>query len=263
MRNLSLLYIAFFTVLTACGTGSNTEENNAEDNQEQEFTDSAHNSRNSLDWNGVYSGTLPCEDCPGIDTRITLKSDGTFERMLVYQEKENGTISDSGNFTWDESGSTVTLAFADGSTQSYKVGENILFHLDAEGNIISGELENEYQLIKNPTNPLLENKRWELTELLGQPISADEIPQVPYIEFDQETGRFSGNAGCNTFTGTYELQEGDRIIFGKAAVTMRACIDMTIENDFLKVLERADNYNVSDSSLVLNRARMAPLARFK
>jgi len=37
---------------------------------------------------------------------------------------------------------------------------------------------------------------------------------------------------------------------------------MEIESQFLKVLTMADNYNIVDL-VVLNKARMAPLARFK
>jgi len=43
-----------------------------------------------------------------------------------------------------------------------------------------------------------------------------------------------------------------------------ACPDMTIEQGFLKAINSADNYNLVDGQkLVLNRARMAPLARFE
>jgi heat shock protein HslJ len=38
---------------------------------------------------------------------------------------------------------------------------------------------------------------------------------------------------------------------------------MELETQFLKVLEMADNYTIAGDNLVLNRARMAPLARFK
>ncbi|MDE5451088.1 copper resistance protein NlpE N-terminal domain-containing protein, partial [Elizabethkingia meningoseptica] len=34
--------------------------------------DDSHNAQNSLDWAGTYEGTVPCADCPGIKTTITL-----------------------------------------------------------------------------------------------------------------------------------------------------------------------------------------------
>ena len=39
-----------------------------------------HTARNALDWPGSYEGTLPCADCPGIRTRLTLMKDGRYER---------------------------------------------------------------------------------------------------------------------------------------------------------------------------------------
>jgi heat shock protein HslJ len=55
----------------------------------------------------------------------------------------------------------------------------------------------------------------------------------------------------------------NRIKFSKMAATMMACPDMEVEREFLQVLETADNYNLIGDTLVLNRARMAPLARFE
>ena len=38
---------------------------------------------------------------------------------------------------------------------------------------------------------------------------------------------------------------------------------MDLEQEFLDALQNADNFNVVGDMLVLNKARMAPLARFK
>jgi heat shock protein HslJ len=38
---------------------------------------------------------------------------------------------------------------------------------------------------------------------------------------------------------------------------------MDLENRFLQVINIADNYNLNGNTLTLNKARMAPLARFK
>ena len=44
-----------------------------------------HNSRNSLDWVGIYEGVLPCADCPGIKTRLTLNYDGSYRLVTRAQ----------------------------------------------------------------------------------------------------------------------------------------------------------------------------------
>jgi heat shock protein HslJ len=64
--------------------------------------------------------------------------------------------------------------------------------------------------------------------------------------------------------GHYELKEGNRIRFYNVITTKMACLNsMDLENRFLQVINIADNYNLNGNTLTLNKARMAPLARFK
>jgi copper homeostasis protein (lipoprotein) len=221
-----------------------------------------HSSKNSLDWPGVYQGTLPCADCEGIETRIVLNRDGTFQRSLKYLSREDKDFSDEGEFVWDETGSRITLK-AENGDQQYQVGENLLFHLDQEGNRITGDLADMYNLFKNRVDPRLENKKWMLFELRGKPVKTTGNLQEGYIQFLAETGSFSGNNTCNNFFGQYQLIEGDRIRFGQAGSTLMACQDMKTQSQFMEVLQTADNYTLIDTVLSLNKARMAPLARFR
>ncbi|MBT1065215.1 META domain-containing protein [Bowmanella sp. Y26] len=101
--------------------------------------------------------------------------------------------------------------------------------------------------------------QWQLTELAGQPVQTEK---APYLDFSEE-GKVSGFAGCNRFFGQVEV-EGLSIHFGKLGATMMACPNMQLESQFMQVLEKADNYTMgSNDSLSLNKARMAPLARFE
>jgi heat shock protein HslJ len=222
----------------------------------------AHNSQNSLDWNGVYQGVVPCADCQGIETRITLKSDGMFLRSLKYLGKDPNAFFDQGNFTWDASGSKITLTGENGETQIYQVGENVLFHLDKEGNRITGDLADNYKLMKNPTDPRLEGKKWVLVELRGKPVVQKEGSREGFIQFDMETSSASGNSTCNGFSGGYELKGQNQITFGNIAGTMMACPDMKTEQAFYDVLKQTDNYSIADTIMTLNKAKMAPLAKF-
>ncbi len=130
----------------------------------------AHNSRNSLDWAGSYSGVLPCASCPGIETLITLHEDGTFERSLLYIDEAPVPETDSGTFTWSNSGGAITLNASDAGAQQYQVGENALFHLDRNGERITGDLASHYVLQKHLHDPAVEDKRWKLVELRGNPV---------------------------------------------------------------------------------------------
>lgn len=222
-----------------------------------------HNSRNSLDWNGTYQGVIPCTDCEGVKTSLTLTSTGEFNRTLTYMGKEETGRSDSGSFQWDQTGSKITLNPVEGEPQSYQVGENRLFHLDREGNRITGDMAEKYVLVKNRADYQLENKKWILTELMGREFVPGEGNAEAFLYFDRETGRISGNNGCNAVMGSYELKEGNRISFGQMASTLMACPDMEVADQFNGVLERADNYTIAEGILSLNKARMAPMARFR
>lgn len=109
------------------------------------------------------------------------------------------------------------------------------------------------------------NNYWKLIELNGNPIITDSIQRAaPHITLKQDDSAFHGNTGCNTMAGTYELRSLNRVTFSKIISTKMACMNtMQVESDFLNVLEQADNYIITGDTLVLNRARMAPLARFK
>ena len=226
--------------------------------------DAAHNSRNSLDWPGTYAGTVPCADCKGIRTTIRLQADGNFTRELLYLGKSNVPVRDAGMFTWNDAGSIVTLASENGEPQQYQVGENRLFHLDRSGNRIAGELADRYVLEKAPRDARLEDKRWELTEVMGQPVAVSPEGSQAFVRFDGAQGTVNGNNSCNNFFGTYVLAKGGRVRFGDdLAATMMACPDMTVEVAFMDALRRIDNYAIDGENLSLNRARMAPLLRFR
>src|SRR5262245_45784650 len=77
---------------------------------------SSHNSQNSLDWDGVYHGVLPCADCEGIATMISLNKDNRFQIWRKYKGKQDSTIYSKGTFTWNKEGSAITLN--EGSTST-------------------------------------------------------------------------------------------------------------------------------------------------
>jgi len=105
-------------------------------------------------------------------------------------------------------------------------------------------------------------KYWKLTELMGKPINKD-VNKEPYIILKAENQRLKGTGGCNSLNGSYELKENGRISFSRIATTRMACQDMETEIALLKVLETEDSYSVKNDTLILNRGRMAPLARFE
>ena len=249
-----------FALLAACSPMSEPADNSTVQ-EPPANPDPAHNSRISLDWPGVYTGIIPCADCPGIDTSITLLADGTYQRSVQYLERDERPRFDQGRFVWNDAGGTVILMVDDKPEQSYKVGENVLFHLDQDGKVITGGLAANYRLSMMPFDPELQDREWVLVELLGQPVTTE---RPPTLRFDRATARLSGSDGCNRLMGNYRLREVNRLQIGdNMASTMMACPDMATSKQFNDALQQVDNYSIGNGELSLNRARMAPLLRFR
>jgi len=109
-------------------------------------------------------------------------------------------------------------------------------------------------------------KYWKLIELNGNPIDEEKLNRPAFITLKNEENRVTGNGGCNTLAGSYELDAvAKRLKFSKMITTQMACLNMEVEFEMNKVLEMVDNYALSPDGkfLSLHRARMAPLARFE
>lgn len=106
-----------------------------------------HTSKISLDWSGMYEGTLPCADCPGIKTTIELKGDNTFTQNLEYLDR-NSRFNDTGKIEWHENGNNITLISKTGEKQQFKVKEGSLVMLNADGKESTGSLAGHYILNK-------------------------------------------------------------------------------------------------------------------
>lgn len=105
------------------------------------------NSKTSVDWVGKYEGTLPCADCEGIKTTLTLNKDETYSLSQEYLNK-NLKLEDKGKLQWSKDGGSIKITTEKNGRFNYKVGENRLFSLDQEGKEITGPLTEHYMLTK-------------------------------------------------------------------------------------------------------------------
>lgn len=138
-----LIAVLAFTLMNCTNQSSKNEDATTDD---QTVVD-MHTSEISLDWAGVYEGTMPCASCEGIETVVELKDDNTFTATYTYMGEDEYTVSNEGMFTWDESGQVVTLV-AEEDTKQFKVGENHITLLGEDGEVNTGELAESYVLKK-------------------------------------------------------------------------------------------------------------------
>ncbi|EGV43803.1 META domain-containing protein [Bizionia argentinensis JUB59] len=264
-KHLLVLAVLALIFSVSC-ENANKKENTDSDPLDVEKTDTElkldiHTSQTSLDWKGTYVGTLPCADCEGIKTTIRLNEDLTYDAVMEYLGKEENSVGSKGYYKWSDDGLNIILS--DDTETQYKVGENQLIQLDKSGNLVTGELADLYILKKQKMNSnkhiAFTDTKWKLVQLMGKEINDSEA----FISFSTEESKVFGHAGCNTFSGKYAVENGSQISLDKVAVTMMACPDMTVEKQFMEVLNTTDNFSLQGNTMTLNKAKMAPLAVFE
>lgn len=144
------LIIVGFLMLLILGCSKNTNEVIVSSDDGAFIVDSTmldtHSTRTAVNWFGTYNGTLPCANCPGIETSITLFSDNSYKLKTLYLESNDAQDVEQGIFKWDKSENIIQLNNRE-KTQ-YKVGENQIWMLDKSGNMIEGDLAKNYVLLK-------------------------------------------------------------------------------------------------------------------
>src|SRR5215813_1188796 len=124
-----------------------------------------HNSRNSLDWDGTYEGVLPCADCVGTKTRLTLNPDDSYRLVTQAEGSQNAEKSVSGVFTWQPNGNAITLDER-GGRQQFSVGEGRLTLLRPESGASQSPAANLVRTLAAPHSSDLEQQlgryRWTL-----------------------------------------------------------------------------------------------------
>jgi uncharacterized lipoprotein NlpE involved in copper resistance len=181
--------------------------------------DPAHTSENSLDWAGVYTGTLPCADCQGIQTIVHLFPSREYTLETRYLGKEGKPLREKGKFSWNDAGNIITLVSTEpaGKKSLYAVGENRITRLGNDGKPVTGAMASYYILVRDVTG--LTDRYWKLTELDGQAVPSVGGPdREPYLTFDPMDKRVFGTGGCNNFFGNYELKEGNILHFSLSLI---------------------------------------------
>ncbi|HLV15074.1 MAG TPA: copper resistance protein NlpE N-terminal domain-containing protein [Xanthomarina sp.] len=257
---IKLLSLSAITLLFMTSCISDKKQTETEvDTQNEEVVD-MHTSQNSLDWEGTYTGTLPCADCEGIESTVTLNNDLTFSSKVVYLGEKGVQFDKSGEFKWLDKGSKIQLS--DEDKTMYFVGENTLTLLDKNGKKNTGELAQHYILTKQSTTTYeFTDTKWKLVKLMGKDLADSEI----FISFATDENKVFGFSGCNNFNGSFEVAHGSQLKLSEVATTLMSCeeANMNLEKEFMEMLNTADNFSLHENTMTLNKAKMAPLATFE
>lgn len=90
-------------------------------------------------------------------------------------------------------------------------------------------------------------KKWELSTIDGKKIKQDS---PVYLNFSADKS-VNGYLGCNSVNGSYDIK-GTSIKFTQLASTRKACMDMSVEQSVMAILNTADEYAFENGKLVLS-----------
>lgn len=111
------------------------------------------------------------------------------------------------------------------------------------------------------TNSDPTGRTWNLTELEG-----DAVVEGTTVDLTITEDSISGNAGCNSYNGSVELDtEASTMTVGPDVVsTMMACEEpiMTQEQKYLDALTRVTSYQLAPDELILMDAEGIAIATF-
>lgn len=218
----------------------------------------------ALDWAGEYRGVIPCADCEGIKTSLSLKADGSYRKGSLYLGKSDSVYIEQGKFSWDAKSGRIMLEGP--SKLQFLVGEGHVEQLDQAGNRIESKLNYSYLLYKLKPDTLIVNKYWRLAEVAGKPVRMTAAwKREPHFVLNKAQSEVQGNGGCNSFFGGYTLEAGNKLRFGLLASTEMFCGSvMDTESAFFEALQLTESFSLSlrGDSLSLQGPKNVKLAVF-
>ncbi|SDQ10734.1 META domain-containing protein [Flagellimonas zhangzhouensis] len=105
---------------------------------------------------------------------------------------------------------------------------------------------------------------WVLESMKGTTVSKEDFNEqdVPNMEVNVNSNRFSGFSGCNRMTGSLFFENG-LLRFTQIAGTRMACPSMEKESEFLTALQASTTYKVENNRLYLSNPNEENLLVFK
>lgn len=129
-------------------------------------------------------------------------------------------------------------------------GQNYTLRTDQTGEVI--RMEEPAGGTSSGGASSLDGTSWTLVSF-GAPGSETPVIEGSEVNLSFAGGQVSGNAGCNSFNGPYQVENGS-LTFGPLASTLRACADENItqqEMAYLEAFQTASRFEVSGDQLMI------------
>jgi putative lipoprotein len=103
-----------------------------------------------------------------------------------------------------------------------------------------------------PAAPRIENVRWVLVSLDGQPLPAQDPGKAPYFVLNSDGHRVTGSGGCNELIGTYTLNgQALQMMRGPRRELQVCSADMERERAFMFALATTEQWAMQGPRLRL------------
>lgn len=147
MKRLSILLTALVALFfVSCNGG---KEKKSEETTETEAIEMTSTNESTLEYAGEYEGVLPCADCEGIKTILTIRDDSTYDLKREYLGKEDSSFEESGTYNIVNGDVIELVTPSSGNKTYYKILENaVALTADETGTLAEGELADFYILTK-------------------------------------------------------------------------------------------------------------------
>ena len=286
-----------FVMMAGLLLGCQKQTKNDTDSQDATAIASITDARNTLNYEGSYKGILPCADCEGIETTISLNENATYTVRTSYIGKGDKLFEQKGTFSWNKQGNIITLDNIENAPNQYEVTKNKLTQLDMSGKKITGKHAADYVLAQQKeslesnvsenttkTTVNLNNKmeaktvikkvnpavgkvalaetQWKLMTLNGKVIKS-KGKKIYFLRLNSKGGKYVAYAGCNRFAGSYIMPSAFGIVFANTIATKMACPNMAVETAFSKALQETERYTLQDNILSLYKGPKELLATFE
>ena len=114
-------------------------------NHQQDTDHSAHVApiEKSLDFHGVFYGFLPCKDCNGIKSTLSLKQNNNYLLVTQPAKESSKEFYEKGKYTWNDENHTVVLTpRTDAPGHLYQIkDEGTLILLNSDGSQMTGRTD--------------------------------------------------------------------------------------------------------------------------
>ena len=174
------------------------------------------------------------QPCVGVSPRLCLqvKVEGQQNWTLFYDQIEGFTYEPGYLYQLKVRKETVANAPADSSSIKWTLVEEV-----------------SKNAVENSHNDLTDTS-WTLTSNHGTPVNSDN-PIT--LEFNSETDQLGGNAGCNQYFASYELNGSEFTVTTPIGSTRKMCQEFVMqqETSYLQQLEKMQYFQVSEKELLL------------